>query len=244
MSSSSDEEESARPIDLRSFGRRRGRKASDRQRQLIETLLPHLSIDATALARQRASGSALVEQLFGHSYEEMWLEIGFGGGEHLISQARANPHVGIIGAEPFEDGVVKVLSVIEEGGLDNVRLLSDDVRPLLRSLPAASLARVFVLFPDPWPKRRHRKRRLIQSETVSLIAEALRVGGELRFASDIGDYVRTALAALISESRFAWTASSPQDWRARSVDWPQTRYEQKAIREGRRCYYFNFRRIA
>ena len=163
--------------------------------------------------------------------------LGFGGGEHLIWQARHNPDVGIVGCEPFEEGVVKVLTAIEEQGLANVRLWPDDARDLLRRLPPGSLARVFVLFPDPWPKKRHVKRRLLSAPVLALIARALGPGGRLRIATDIADYARTILMAAAEVPALAWTARSADDWRRRPPDWPKTRYEQKAEREGRRSVY-------
>ncbi|MBL8566957.1 MAG: tRNA (guanosine(46)-N7)-methyltransferase TrmB [Hyphomicrobiaceae bacterium] len=231
--------------DLRSFGRRRGRKATERQRMLLETLLPEVAVGAPTFSND-AQGA--IDRLFGEPVRETWLEIGFGGGEHLVWQARANSDVGLIGAEPFEDGVVKVLSEIDadrqtgDRKLANVRLLADDVRPLLRALPQASLDRVFILFPDPWPKRRHAKRRLVQPPLVELLARVMKPGAELRVGTDIGDYARTALLALTSSPDFVWQAAGPQDWRVRPSDWPGTRYEAKAIREGRCCYFLRFTR--
>lgn len=234
--------------DLRSFGRRRGRKASAHQRQLLDALLPEVTVDFGALppedahsAHDRTADTSL-SRAIGLDHADVWLEIGFGGGEHLLWQARHNPAVAIVGSEPFEDGVVKVLTAIEAGGVANIRLWADDVRPLLRRMPAASLARVFILFPDPWPKRRHVKRRLLQPALVAELARVMRQGAELRFATDIGDYARTGLLALYANDSFEWTAARPGDWRERPDDWPGTRYEQKAGREGRRCYFFSFRR--
>ncbi len=226
--------------ELRSFGRRRGRKASDRQRTLMETLLPQVAIDPARIAAAPEQGLAA---LFPTPARDLWLEIGFGGGEHLVWQARANPQVGIIGAEPFEDGVVKVLDQIDTGNLTNIRVLADDVRPLLRALPEASIGRAFILFPDPWPKRRHIKRRLVSVHLLGLLARVMKPGAELRIGTDIGDYARTMLMAFQAEPRFEWQASSPADWRIRPDDWPQTRYEAKAEREGRRRYYLRFRRM-
>lgn len=223
--------------ELRSFGRRRGRKASDRQRSLMTTLLPRVTVDVGRLAAGPGEGPAA---LFGKPCAQIWLEIGFGGGEHLIWQARANPEVGLIGCEPFEDGVVKVLDAIDSEAIGNVRLLADDARPMLRALPASSIDRAFILFPDPWPKRRHQKRRLVQPPLVAELARVLKPGAELRFATDIGDYARTALLAVCGNPHFYWTATAPADWRARPADWPPTRYEAKAEREGRRSYYFRF----
>ncbi len=181
-------------------------------------------------------------ELFPPGTSEVWLEIGFGGSEHLIWQAKQHPTVGLIGCEPFEDGLVKALTAIDEDGLGNVRLWGDDVRPLLRWLPEASLTRVFMLFPDPWPKKRHHKRRLFSPELLRLLARVMAPGSELRLATDIGDYARTSLQAVAQVPEFRWTAECAQDWRIRSPDWPATRYEAKAGREGRHCYFFRFLR--
>jgi tRNA (guanine-N7-)-methyltransferase len=175
--------------------------------------------------------------------DDVWLEIGFGGGEHLLSQAARNPGVGLIGAEPFLDGVVKVLDKVEALGLANVRVHPDDVRPLLRWLPAASIGRAFILFPDPWPKMRHRKRRLVAEPLLRALARVMRPGAELRLATDIGDYARTMLLAIGAERSFSWLAETASDWRERPADWPGTRYEAKALREGRKCAYLRLRRM-
>src|SRR5690606_32292065 len=136
----------------------------------------------------------------------------------------------------------KALTSIEERDLENVRLYADDARDVLRWLPPASIARVFILFPDPWPKRRHQKRRLVSPQLVAELARVMPARGELRIATDIGDYARTVLLALQSSSAFSWSATGPADWRNRPDDWPPTRYEAKAIREGRKCYFFRFMR--
>ncbi len=158
----------------------------------------------------------------------------------MIWQAKAHPHAGIIGCEPFEDGVVKALTAIDEDGIGNLRLHADDVRPLLRWLPDASLSRVFILFPDPWPRSGIRSGGLFSPELLRLLARVMRPGAELRLGTDIGDYARTALAAAAQSPDFRWTAEGPADWRVRPDDWPPTRYEAKAGREGRRCYFFRF----
>jgi tRNA (guanine-N7-)-methyltransferase len=172
----------------------------------------------------------------------VWLEIGFGGAEHMIAQACANPDIGIIGCEPFEDGVVKALSAIDRDGLANIRIHADDVRPVLRWLPAHSLGRVFMLYPDPWPKKRHEKRRLFSVGLLDLLARTMRPGAELRLATDSGDYARTALLSVAQQGAFRWLVQSPDDWRHRGADWPQTRYEAKAVRDGRVSYYLRFSR--
>lgn len=220
--------------ELRSFGRRRGRKLSVRQERLLEDLLPRIAVDPTQPELTDLG------QLFPKPVPAVWLEIGFGGAEHLVWQAKANPDVGLIGCEPFEEGLVKALTAIDEDGLGNVRLYGDDVRPLLRWLPAASLDRVFILFPDPWPKKRHQKRRLFSPALLQLLARVMKPRAELRLATDIGDYARTALLAVAQTPEFLWTAESPADWRVRPADWPATRYEAKAGREGRRSYFFRF----
>ena len=222
--------------DLRSYGRRRGRKPSLRQAALLEQLLPRLAMDISG------PPPAHVSRLFASTVDEVWLEIGFGGGEHLLWQARENPRVGLIGCEPFEDGVVKVLSTIEQEGLGNIRLHANDARPLLRWLPDAAIARAFILFPDPWPKTRHHKRRLLSATTMAALARLVRPGGELRIATDVGDYARSILLAMRERPDFCWLADGPGDWRARTPDWPTSRYEQKALAAQRRCYYFRFRR--
>lgn len=222
--------------DLRSYGRRHGRKFSPRQARLLEEELPRLSIDVAS------APPATVADLFPGQVQDVWLEIGFGGGEHLVWQAERNPTVGIIGCEPFLDGVVKVLDAVQTRRLDNVRLLADDARPLLRWLPEGSIGRAFILFPDPWPKTRHHKRRLVSPHFLAMLAPVMKRGSELRVATDIGDYARTVLLAVRQTPAFHWLAESPADWRQRGPDWPVTRYEQKALAAGRRPAYLRFER--
>jgi tRNA (guanine-N7-)-methyltransferase len=223
--------------DLRSYGRRRARAPSARQQVLWREVLPRVAVpgDAGALSDPRA--------LFTPPVREVWLEIGFGGGEHLIWQAKEHPDVGVIGCEPFEDGVIKVVDAIERDGLTNVRVHADDARPLIRLLPAAKLGRVFILFPDPWPKKRHHKRRIVSAATLAEIARILRPGGELRMGTDVAGYASAILDVAQHHPNLRWTATGPQDWRVRPPDWPQTRYEAKAVAAGRRCYFFRFERV-
>jgi tRNA (guanine-N7-)-methyltransferase len=225
------------PEDLRSYGRRRGRAPSARQKALWEDVLPRVAVPSDPERLQRLA------DLFPEPVRDLWLEIGFGGGEHLVWQAKRHPDIGFIGCEPFEDGVVKLLSAIELDGIGNVRICAGDARPLLRLLPEASVGRAFILFPDPWPKRRHHKRRLISAATVAELARILRPSAELRIATDAGAYAGTILRAVLASPAFHWTVAGPRDWRERTPDWPQTRYELKAAAEGRRCYYFRFERI-
>jgi len=221
---------------LRSYGRRRGRAPSVRQASLWQNALPRFALDLAQPLPPR------IGELFAPPVADVWLEIGFGGGEHLVWQARHNPDVGLIGCEPFQDGVVKVLSAIEEEQLTNIRLHADDARPLLRWLPEASIGRAFILFPDPWPKKRHHKRRLVSAATLGELARIMRSGAELRIATDDGEYARWMLLAIDRQRNFSWTSTGPADWRERGPDWPPTRYEQKARKAGRRCYYCRFRR--
>jgi tRNA (guanine-N7-)-methyltransferase len=225
----------ARP-DLRSYGRRRGRKPSARQAALLSDVLPRVCL---SLAQQ---APADLRDLFVPRAEEVWLEIGFGAGEHLIWQARNHPRIGLIGCEPFEDGAVKVLGAIEGDRVDNIRLHPEDARPLLRWLPGASVARAFVLFPDPWPKKRHQKRRLVSAATLAELARVMRPGAELRLATDVADYAHWMLLAVRDAPDWRWLAARPGDWGERPADWPPTRYEQKALAAGRRCYFFRLRR--
>jgi tRNA (guanine-N7-)-methyltransferase len=222
------------------YGRTKGKTLKPRQANLMETLFPRVSIslDEAVIAPK---------QLFG-DVDEVWLEGGFGGGEHLAHQAETHPHVGIMGCEPFLNGVAKLVSEIHERDLANVRILNDDARFLLERLAPNSLARAFILYPDPWPKKRHNKRRFINEETLGFLASAIRPGGELRFASDIPDYIAWTLAHVSRFNRengetFRWTAERAEDWRTPYEGWPGTRYEAKAIREGRTPCYLAFERL-
>lgn len=186
---------------------------------------------------------AAATDLFAAPVDQVWLEIGFGGAEHLLWHAAARRDVGMIGAEPFEEGVVKALAGVAAQGLENVRLHGDDVRPLLDWLPAASLDRAFVLFPDPWPKARHAKRRLVAPALLAQLCRVLRPEAELRLATDIASYAGEMLLAVRRQGGFVWQVQSPSDWRLRPSDWPETRYERKARRAGRHPYFLRLRRI-
>lgn len=219
-------------------GRRVGHRLRARQQTLVDDLLPRLRID---LADGRPIDTAA---LFPFAADRIWLEIGFGGGEHLAQQAAAHPRTGFIGCEPFVNGVAKLLTEIDDRGLGNIRIHDGDARDLLDLLPEAAVDRVFLLYPDPWPKKRHHKRRFINRETVGILARILADGGELRVASDIPDYVRWTLIHVLGDGDFRWTAERASDWRNRPDDWPQTRYERKALDAGRVPAYLVFRRVA
>ncbi len=217
------------------YGRRQGKSLKPRQARLIDELLPSISPPDPSL------GPIDLATVFPNA-DEIWLELGFGGGEHLAWQAANNPGIGMIGAEPFLDGVGKLLAAIDDEGLTNIRVRHGDGRPLMEALPTAGLSRIFVLHPDPWPKKRHYKRRLVSPWFLAEAARLLRSGGELRVASDIPDYVRWTLMHIRARPEFTWTARRAADWRERADDWPQTRYEAKARREGRSPAYLSFLR--
>ena len=219
------------------FGRRKGHRLRPRPAALLETLLPRLAIDLAAPAPALPS-------LFPGPVDAVGLEIGFGGGEYLVSEARAHPRTGFIGVEPFVNGMAKVLAAIDTEGLANIRLHHGDAIEVLAWLPPASLARVDLIYPDPWPKRRHRKRRFIQHESVAAIARILWPDGELRFATDIADYAAWTLEHLMRSPHFAWTAEHADHWRLPWPGFPGTRYEAKAKRAGRKPCYLTFRRTA
>lgn len=219
------------------FGRQKGHALSPYRQALMAERLPLLRVPCETTTPTNLSAT-----LFARPERPVWLEIGFGGGEHLIWQASANPSVGLIGCEPFLNGVAKVLGEIDRQDLENIRLHQDDARQVIDWLPDQQIDRCFILFPDPWPKKRHAKRRLVAPEFLSELARVMKPGAELRFATDIADYVRTGLHAVLSCGHFEWPAQRAQDWRNRPVDWPGTRYEAKAEREGRQRYYFSFTR--
>jgi tRNA (guanine-N7-)-methyltransferase len=214
------------------FGRRKGKRLRAGQDDLVQNLLPALRVaPGQSPAEMFATGG------------ETWLEIGFGGGEHLAAQARSRPDVNFIGCEPFVNGMAKLLAVVDHEKLGNVRVWDEDVTDLLPTLPAACLDRVYILYPDPWPKRRQRKRRLVSDETLGQLARVMRRGAELRFASDIDNYIGWVLARILRSPDFRWTAERADDWRKPYEGWPGTRYEAKAIREGRVPSYLTFERI-
>ncbi len=226
------------------YGRRHGKKLKPNQRRLLDELLPALAVPGVAPAdnpgRRPLDPATLFEGRPGEGRpREIWLEIGFGAGEHLVAQAAANPGVGLVGCEPFVNGVAMALRRIEEAGVGNVRLHPGDARDLIEILAPAALARVFLLYPDPWPKARHHRRRFMNPENLALLAPAMRAGAILRVATDIPEYADHARAAGAAAPGFREVTTDPlRPW----PDWPGTRYEAKALAAGRTPQYLTFER--
>lgn len=218
------------------FGRRKGHKLRIHQADLIDNLLPHLALDISTPTPERLT------ELFEGDTSDVRLEIGFGGGEHLIAEAQAYPQIGFIGCEPYVNGMAKILTQIEAHNIGNIRLYAGDAAELLAWAPPQSLARIDLIHPDPWPKRRHWKRRFVQDATVGAMARIIRPDGEFRFVSDIDDYCAWTLAHLLRSPDFFWLAERADDWRQPWDGYTMTRYGRKAEREGRVAAYLRFRR--
>jgi len=217
------------------FGRRKGHPLKPRQAALFDTLLPSVALGIAHPA------PADLRTLFATTVDDLRLAIGFGGAEHLIAQAQAHPRTGFIGTDAFVNAIAKALMAIDGNALANVRLHFGDASKLLDWLPDAAFSRIDLLYPDPWPKRRHWKRRFIQDDNLKRLARILKKGGELRFATDIADYAAYALARVMRSPDFDWTAECADDWRKPWLDFGGTRYEAKAKREGRQPTYLTFR---
>ncbi len=222
------------------YGRTRGKKLRPAQRRYLERDLAALSPGPVGPEDNPARRPLDLRARFGA--RPVWLEIGFGGGEHMVHQAWLNPGVAIIGCEPFINGVAMLLGKIRASGVSNLAVHPGDVRDLFDVLPDASIGRAFLLYPDPWPKKKHHKRRFVTPEFLRPLARVLARGAEFRVATDIPDYVRQTLEQ-VPRHGFEWLAESPRDWRTPWKDWEPTRYERKALREGRVPYYMTFRRL-
>ena len=219
------------------FGRRKGHKLRAHQADLIEALLPRLALDISSPAPERLT------EIFDQPLDDVRLEIGFGGGEHLVAEALAFPKIGFIGCEPYVNGMAKILAQIEAHNVANIRLFAGDAAELLAWVPPRSLARIDLIHPDPWPKRRHWKRRFVQDTTVAAMARAIAPSGEFRFVSDIDDYCGWTLAHLLRSPEFVWLAERAVDWQQPWDGYTMTRYGRKAEREGRVAAYLRFRRV-
>jgi len=226
-----------RPAHGSFFGRRKGHRLRAHQAGLIENLLPQLALDTGGLAPVDAG------DLFVPQAQDVRLEIGFGGGEHLVAEARNTPDTGFIGCEPYVNGMAKILAQIESHGVRNIRLFAGDAADLLAWLPPRSLSRIDLIHPDPWPKRRHWKRRFVQDATIATMARVLKPRSEFRFVSDIADYTAWTLWHFARSPHFAWMAERADDWRQPWHGYTITRYGQKATREGRLAAYLRFRRV-
>jgi tRNA (guanine-N7-)-methyltransferase len=218
------------------FGRRKGHRLRSHQTELMASLLPNLAIDLSV------APPADLKMLFPRPVDSVRLEIGFGGGEHLVAQAQAHPDLGFIGCEPFVNGMAKALALIEAQRCNNIRLHFGDATELIGWVPKASLNRVDLIYPDPWPKRRHWKRRFVQDESLQKIANVLEPDGEFRFVSDIPDYAAWTLERIARTPAFAWTAERAADWQLPWQGFVSTRYEAKAKREDRTPCYLIFKR--
>lgn len=223
----------------RLYGRRKGRPLRKRKADLYETVLPRLTVTLPA-----EGGTLDPAAVFDRPVDDVWLEVGFGSGHHLAWQAAHHRDVGVIGCEPFINGIAALMAMVEEEALDNVRVHPDDARPLIDALPDGSIGRAFVLFADPWPKKRHWNRRFIGPENLARLSRVLKDGAELRLASDDMGLLRWMLEHALDHPDFVWTARRADDWRVRHDDWPATRYEEKALEAGRRPIFLTFRRVA
>jgi tRNA (guanine-N7-)-methyltransferase len=216
----------------RTYGRRIGKKLRPRQRDMLHSLLPELSIDFDIAGKKPGAHFSAIT-------DEIWLEIGFGGGEHLLEIATRRPEIGFFGCEPFLNGVVKLIAGIEQSGLENIRVMAGDAIDLLDILPVASIGRIYLLYPDPWPKSQHRKRRIITDDNLNAMAKVLKPRGELRFATDIQDYCEWTKKRIEESKYFEFdqhNINTSVPWR----NWKPTRYELKAKEAGRNSSYFRF----
>ncbi len=220
-------------------GRRFGKKLRKGQVAHMENTLPGLKVPGVEIAENPDRVPVDVMALFARN-APLWLEIGFGSGEHLLALAKDNPDTDFIGCEPYINGVAALVPRIAEAGLGNIRLHPGDARDLFDVLPPASVSRAFLLYPDPWPKTRHHNRRFVTPEHLDPLAALLTSGARFHVATDIGDYVRQTLEQMLAREDFTWEAEGPEDWRTPWSDWHRTRYEAKALREGRVAHYMTF----
>lgn len=218
----------------RVYGRRYGKPLKKTSAARLEKYFPLYSITL------EGEGSLDPKTLFDQPVKEVWLEIGFGKGEHLVAQAKANPDVGFIGCEPFINGVSGLVDHMDRDGVTNIRFFMDDARLLMDRLAENSITRAFILFPDPWRKKRHYKRRVVNPGNLAVLSNLLVDGAPLRIGTDHHDYCRWILARLLEHDAFDWQADHPDDWHIRPEDWPPTRYEQKAKEQGRKSAYMTF----
>lgn len=219
------------------YGRMKGKALHPAQQRYIDEDLERLSPGPITVQENPERAKLDLKARFGD--RQVWLEIGFGSGEHLVHQAQANPDVAFIGCEPYINGVASLLGKLRRSGLENVAIHPGDARDLFDVLPDGSVSKAFLLYPDPWPKSRHHRRRFVTSEHLDPLYRSLAPGAPLRIATDIPDYVRQAMEE-VPRAGFRWLAECADDWRMPWADWLSTRYEQKALREGRVPHYLSF----
>ncbi|WP_108258799.1 tRNA (guanosine(46)-N7)-methyltransferase TrmB [Mangrovicoccus ximenensis] len=222
------------------YGRRHGKHLRESQRGYLEEDLEELALDG--ISRRDHAERQVFDPALRFGDKPVWLEIGFGGGEHMVHQAALHPEAGFIGCEPYINGVAMLLGKVRQAGVENLAVHPGDVRDLFDVLPDASISRAFLLYPDPWPKKRHHRRRFVTRDYLDPLGRVLKPGAIFRVATDIPDYVRQTLEELMPDPNFEWLAEGPDDWRQPWDDWISTRYEQKALREGRTPHYLTFRR--
>ena len=227
-------------MDHRNFyGRTKGKTLNAAQNRYLQEDLPKLSVVGITRRENPERNLLDIHELSGG--RKLWLEVGFGGGEHLVHQALQNPDVQFLGVEPYLNGVAMLLGKMRNAGVKNIKLHMGDARNLMDVLPDSSVSKVFLLYPDPWPKMRHHRRRFVTPEHLIPLSKCLKSGAEFRVATDIKDYVRQTLQE-VPKAGFEWLAKGPEDWRAPWDDWIATRYEQKALREDRTPHYMTFRK--
>ena len=212
---------------LASFGRRSSRALTPRKKQLMNELLPQVTPEVASLL----------------AHKHVALEIGFGGGEHLYHAAKSDPDTLYIGAEPYIDGVSKLLAMQDDAPLDNLRVWADDARLLMKDMPDSCLDMCYILFPDPWRKTRHHKRRLVQHGFLDELVRLLKPAGKLLLATDHRDYSVWMLEQMLTHKAFHWTAERAVDWMGAPERWTQTRYQQKTTEQGREPVFLEFELI-
>jgi len=222
------------------YGRRHGKHLRESQQGYLDEDLAELSLPG--ISRREEDRLDRFDPASHFGGRPVWLEIGFGGGEHMVHQAALNPDVGFIGCEPYINGVAMLLGKVRQAGVTNLAVHPGDVRDLFDLMPEACIDRAFLLYPDPWPKKRHHRRRFVTRDYLVPLARVLTPGAIFRVATDIPDYVRQTLEEMMPDPAFEWLAEGPEDWRQPWGDWISTRYEQKALREGRTPHYLTFRR--
>ena len=222
------------------YGRFKGKALRPAQERALDEQLPKIAVPDVSW-EENPERKVIDPWVLFDDVDELWLEIGFGGGEHMVHQAKSNPRVGIIAAEPYVNGVAMALSKIKKAGVDTIRIHMGDARDLFDVLPEETFTKAFLLYPDPWPKARHHRRRFVTDEHLDPLMTKLKPGAEFRVATDIPDYVRQTMIE-VPKAGFEWTAERPSDWRVAWPDWISTRYEQKALREGRTPHYMTFRK--